>query len=289
EAPAVAARPSVEPSATAAPAAPTALPNVGDEPSCAIPDPGAGPYAVEPRAVGVGRLHGPLPSADGYVLVLHLHGGEGARRSIVAAGLSPVLVTVDAGIGSRAYAEAFYGPEPLEEILAATRAALAPAKLRHLVLSSWSAGYGGIREMLAQHPTVPSAVVLLDSVHAGYEPDGETLVRVGLTPFVNLFDRALHDEATVVLTHSAIVPPSYASTTEVADFLLGEVGGRRSYGGLTPSHGVELKTRYDQASLHLRGYTGTGKGAHCAHLAMLGEVLRDEVLPSLAVRDRDPQ
>lgn len=252
------------------------------EASCAIPDPGPGPYEPEWRKLPIGRMVVPSPAPrDRYDLVVHLHGGEGARRVVAAAGLGVVLVAVDAGVGSRAYAETFYGPEPLEEILAGVDAALAPAQLGHLVISSWSAGYGGVREILKQHPTAPSGVVLLDSVHTSFGPDGESLVTEGLAPFVNLADRALHDGAVVVLTHSAISPPGYASTTEVADHLLEQIGGRRRYGGLVPRHGVELKTRYDEGSFHLRGYTGTDKGAHCAHLAMLGEILKDDVLPAL--------
>lgn len=291
--------PSLAPSTAAAtattdvePLAPAATPSAstdepvadgpGGEASCAIPDPGPGPYEPDWRKLPIGRMVVPSPAPSGkYDLVVHLHGGEGARRVVAAAGLGVVLVAIDAGVGSRAYAETFYGPEPLEEILASVDAALAPAQLGHLIVSSWSAGYGGVREILKQHPTAPSGVVLLDSVHTSFGPDGDSLVTEGLAPFVNLADRALHDGAVVVLTHSAIVPPGYASTTEVADHLLEQLGGRRRYGGLVARHGVELKTRYDEGSFHLRGYTGTGKGAHCAHLAMLGEILKDDVLPAL--------
>lgn len=271
-----------------APTAPTAsaLWPEGDGPereaSCAIPDPGPGPYEPQWTDLPIGRMVVPAPRPpERYDLVVHLHGGEGARRVIARAGLGVVVVAVDAGVGSRAYAETFYGPDPLEEILASVDAIMAPAQLDHLVISSWSAGYGGVREILKQHPTTPSAVILLDSVHASFAPDGESLVTEGLQPFVLLADRAQHEGAVVVMTHSAIEPPGYASTTEVADHLLSEIGGRRRYAGLIPRHGVELKTRYDEGGFHLRGYTGTGKGAHCAHLAMLGEILKDDVLPAL--------
>jgi hypothetical protein len=282
-APAAATAASPPPTTTAQSAPAVASAGNDGDPTCAIVDPGPGPYEPAWRDLPIGRMVVPAPAPQGsYTLVLHLHGGEGARRTVAAAGLDVVLATVDLGVGSRVYAEAFYGPEPLEELIAAVDEALAPARLGHLVVSSWSAGYGGVRSILQQHPTTPSAVVLLDSVHASFQPNGDALATEGLEPFVHLFDRAKHNGAFVLLTHSAIVPPGFASTTEVADYLLAQVGGRRRYGGLTPAHGVELKTRYDEAMLHLRGYTGTGKGAHCAHLAMLGEVLAQDVLPGLA-------
>ncbi len=251
------------------------------EASCHVPDQGAGPYG-DWQALPIGRMVVPEPPPeDVYDVLLHFHGGEAVRRLVAPAGLKLVIVTVDAGVGSSAYGQAYQGPEPLEEGLATIDAALAPARLRYLILSSWSAGYGAVRELLRAHPTVPNAVVLLDSVHASYQPDGEHLVTEGLAPFLSLAQRAVAGEAVVVLTHSEIRPPNYASTAEVASYLLAEIGGRRRYAGLMPAHGLEAKTTYDQGAFHLRGFTGTGKEAHCAHLKMLPDILRDDVLPKL--------
>ena len=254
------------------------------EASCHIADRGAGPYG-DWQALPIGRMVVPEPPPEEvYDVLLHFHGGEAMRRLVAPAGLALVIATVDAGVGSSAYAEAYQGPEPLEEALATINAALAPARLRHLILSSWSAGYGAVRELLRAHPTVPNAVVLLDSVYASYHEDGETLVEEGLAPFVSVAQRAMAGEAVVVLTHSEIRPPDYASTAEVASYLLSEIGGRRRYAGLLPTQGVEAKTSYEKGALHIRGYTGTGKESHCAHLKMLPDILRDDVLPELRRR-----
>lgn len=256
-----------------------------DDASCAIPDQGRGAYG-EQQALPTGVMVAPPITGDRYDLLLHLHGGEAVRRVVAPADLGLVIVTVDEGVGSKVYAEAFYGPEPLEELLEAVGERLAPAVLRHLIVSSWSAGYGGVREILTQHPTAASAVILLDSVHAGYGPDGETLVEAGLGPFVSLAHRAILEETTMVLTHSDIRPPSFASTTEIADYLLARVDGRRAYAGLVSTFGVEHKTSFERGRLRLRGYTGTTKGAHCAHLRMLAGILEDDVMPYLA--DSEP-
>jgi hypothetical protein len=160
-------------------------------------------------------------------------------------------------------------------------AALSPTRVRHLLLSSWSAGYGAIREILREHPTVPSAVVLLDSLHASYVGDDNAIDPAGLAPFVAYARRAVAGEAVMVVTHSEIRPPGYASTSETASKLIGELGGSRSYAGLMPTHGVEAKTRFSDGQLEVRGYTGSDKNAHCAHLRMLGDILRDEVMPKL--------
>ncbi len=255
-----------------------------DAASCAIPDRGMGRYGAQ-QALPTGVMVAPPLEEDRYDLLLHMHGGEAVRRVVAPADLGLVVVTVDAGVGSKVYSETFYGPDPLEELLEAVHRHLAPKVLRHLIVSSWSAGYGGVREILTHHPTTPSAVILLDSVHAGYEPDGETLVEIGLTPFVSAAQRAELGATTVVLTHSDIRPPSFASTTEVADYLLDAVEGRRTYAGLIDTFGVQHKTSFERGQLIVRGYTGTDKGAHCAHLRMLAGILEHDVLPRL----RDPE
>jgi hypothetical protein len=254
-------------------------------PTCGIPDRGSGPYGSW-QTLPLGRMMVPTPApAESYDLLLHFHGGEAMRRVVapeMPAGETPlVLAAVDAGVGSQAYAEAFAGAQPLEELLGTVGAALAPARLRYLVLSGWSAGYGALREILREHPTVPNALVLLDSLHSAYGPDGQSLVEESLAPFVAFARRAQSREAVMVLTHSEIRPPGYASTSEVASHLIDELGGKRSYAGLLPLRGVEAKTRWDDGLVSVRGYTGASKEAHCAHVAMLGDILRDDVLPAL--------
>ncbi len=251
--------------------------------SCSIPDNGTGRYGAA-KKVPFGYMVAPPIDGDRYDLLLHFHGGEAVRRVVAPADLGLVIVTVDLGVGSKIYSDSFYGPEPLEEVLEAVGRHMSddkPRLLRHLIVSSWSAGYGGVREILNQHPTAASAVVLLDSVHAGYQPDGESLVEVGLGPFVSLAHRALLEETTMVLTHSDIQPPNFASTTEVATYLLGKIEGRRSYAGLIDTFGVEHKTSFEKGALAIRGFTGNDKGAHCAHLRMLRGILEKDVLPRL--------
>src|SRR5690606_15009114 len=122
--------------------------------SCAVPDRGVGDYG-EWQTLPVGRMRVPRsPPEEAIDLLIHFHGGEAASRVVAPEGLGLVIAVVDAGVGSQAYAEAFAGGEPLGELLATVGAALAPARLRNLVLSSWSAGYGAVREILREFPTV---------------------------------------------------------------------------------------------------------------------------------------
>jgi hypothetical protein len=263
---------STEPSAQVAEREP------GDPEACSIEDVGNGNYTERELGIASARLFVPDPLPREYDLLLHFHGGEPVRRLVAPAKLGLVIATIDAGQGSQRY-RGVVGPKLLDEISAATLAKLG-AKPRHLVLSSWSAGYGAVHELLLQAPTAWRAIVLLDSLHASYDASGKADEKT-LVPFFALAKRAEAEEQLLVLTHSSITPPGYASTSEVAAAMIAHVGGRRRYAGLEPRFGVELRTRFDRNALHIRGYTGTDKAAHCAHLRLLSAILEDDVLPFL--------
>jgi hypothetical protein len=155
------------------------------------------------------------------------------------------------------------------------------AHIRHLAVSSWSAGQGAVRKIVSHFGSRVDAVVLLDSLHSGYEPGAGHRVSEG--PIAGVLDyaaRAANGEATLFLSHSQIVPPGYPSTTEVADHLLASVTGTRTpMQGMNPL-GAELVSGFDRGGMHVRGYLGGDKAAHCAHVELLAEVVRDYLEPS---------
>lgn len=275
---------------------PGPLADAGAEPveaSCRVPDQGFGSYGPW-QSLSVGRLLAPRPLPEGPVtLLVHFHGAEAARKLLAPAELGIVLVGIDAGEGSAAYEEAFYGDGMLEALLDGVLRALRAEGAREpalgpLVVSSWSAGYGAVRQLLLHASARPAAVVLLDSLHASYVGSSERLEPTSLEPFVELARRAYEGEPRLWLLHSEIRPPSFASTGQTAAYLLDAVGGQRRYAGLTPVEGVEHKTRYDHEGLHVWGFTGTDREAHCAQLRLLLPVLRDQVLPALRSASGSP-
>jgi len=268
--------------------------------SCKMPDSGFGDYGPWlPLSLGRMMVPGGEPSPQSFDLLIHFHGGEAAAQLLAPAGLELVLIAVDAGVGSQRYTEALASePAFLNDAIDAVREVLGgQAALRYLIITSWSAGYGAVRQLL-QHddPSRLDAVVLLDGLHAGYrgadEPPGDggydrpELETSGLEPFVDFARRAQASQALMIITHSAIRPPGYASTTETASYLLAQLGGQRRYAGLKKMFGVTQQTLYRSGKLEIRGFTGTTPEAHCAHLRMLLPIVRDDVLPGL--RGRQP-
>jgi hypothetical protein len=258
--------------------------------ACYMPDPGFGRYSHWQR-VGMGHMIAPLRGGrtvdGGYDVVVHFHGREAVRHAFVEVAEGVVLVGVDLGSTSAPYQRAFDRPEAFVDLLDRVTRALAVhsgdprAHIRHLAVSSWSAGQGAVRKIVAQFGSRIDAVVLLDSLHSGYEPGGGH--RVAEPPIAGVMDfaaRAARGEAVLFLSHSQVVPPGYPSTTEVADHLLAALDASRAPRQGTSPLGAELASGFDRGGLHVRGYLGGDKTAHCAHVELLAEVVRDYLEPA---------
>ena len=91
------------------------------------------------------------------------------------------------------------------------------------------------------------------------------------------------DKRLFAITHSTIQTP-YASTTENVVLLIGRRGrgpaARVSMPGPRPD--MELTSRADRGSFHVRGFAGQDKTAHANQLYSFGELL----LPYLKERWR---
>lgn len=253
--------------------------------SCAIADRGLGPYRPWQRLERGAVLIPQATLGPRYDLLLHFHGSEAVRKVLAPAGLPLVIAALDAGQGSQPYRDALQDAAAFARLLASVQTAVengwgTEPELRHVALSSWSAGYGGVGAILRHHPKRPAAVVLLDSLHASYR-GGHDLAVEELQPFLELAERARDGEQLLVIAHAEIRPPDFASTAETASYLLGQLGGQRRYAGLRVVAGLQQKTEYRQGGLLVQGFTGTSRAAHCAHLSMLLPILRDEVLPRL--------
>lgn len=263
--------------------------------ACMVPPKGYGNYT---RWKNLSLGHVILPKTGGktddggFDVVLHFHGHEAVRNGFVEVADGTVLAAVDLGVGSGVYEDTFARKELLPEMLDSLTSVLKShsgdprAHVRNLALSSWSAGYGAVVNVLKHHADKVDAVVLLDSLHAGYVKgpphDMNALhgVHVGsIAPILPFAKRAAAGEKILYLTHSAVRPPGYAATSEVASFLLHALAIDRSPAtGITPL-GIELTTEARVGGLSVKGYKGDDEVAHCAHVELLGHVVRDVLEP----------
>ncbi len=246
------------------------------------------------------------PHSDGkFDLLLHFHGNTAVvKESAEVANLNAAVAIVNLGIGSAPYEECFAVPGSYEDLLATIesgvkRRGLANAELRRVALSGWSAGYGSIGTILQQrrgHDPL-DAILILDGIHAGWE-DG-ALNRRQMKPFAEAADRAKRGEIYFGITHSAIDPKAYASTTLTADYLLASVdlsplardpvADAPKYltlesmkGAVSKKHEKTMEPTREgwTGSFHVVGYKGETKEHHMAHLFQMGATL----LPDLVKR-----
>lgn len=250
---------------------------------CLTDDPGFGAYEPWRRGLPTGQVMVPRAwkKSGTFDVVFHFHGHEAARKEWVRVMGGPVFVGVDLGTGSGAYDQYFSSPDAFRELLLATERVVASrmgvpgAKVRRIGLSAWSAGYGAVGRILGQKRNV-DAVVLLDGLHSGYDPGGGTLNAMQLAPFAEFAREAAARKKLMYVTHSSIIPPGYSSTTETANYLIAEVGGRplatKPRG--TDPFGLDLISWFVKGGFHVRGYAGNGPADHCAQFGAYRELLR---------------
>jgi hypothetical protein len=201
---------------------------------------GLGPYSRYHNVALGGHMlipqRGGHTDEMGYDVLLHFHGHEALRKTLVQVSRGVVFVGFDKGLGSGAYSRAFAAPKSLRRVLDSVRARLVEytgdsrAHVRRVALSAWSAGYGAVNEILKYAPSSVDAVVLLDGLHAGWDPSrpharGVTAVSgAAIAPTLRYAARAQGGEGSFVFTHSEVDPVTYPSTELTAGYLLAEIG-----------------------------------------------------------------
>lgn len=229
--------------------------------------------------------------ATGAVLSVHFHTTpwfvvqEHLRRT----NPGPLLV-VTLGEGSATYAKPYRDTNRFArqlELVATPlkqRGADKNFRITSVDLSSFSAGYGAVRELLKSpaYFQIIRRIVLLDSLYAGWEGDAATpatrkpqadQIEVWM-PFVRA---AVRGEKTFVLTHSAVPTLKYASTADCADAILARLGVARQpvpTGALPASNDPDfpLRSRADSGRFHVWGYDGTDAQAHLTHARHMADV-----------------
>lgn len=244
-------------------------------------------------------------TTDGtYDLLVHFHGNTAVvRESAEAANLDALVAVVNLGIGSAPYEEAYAVPGTWEELLGsiqrgARERGIASPRLRRVALSGWSAGYGAISTILQVRRGREDldAILSLDGIHCGWELGA--LNARQMAPFAAAAKKAAAGDLLFSITHSAIDPRAYASTTATADYLLEAAGGRRGapaapppYLSLASMKGAVARDREKTmeptseariGGLVVRGYRGETAEHHMAHLFQMAAT----VLPELVDRWR---
>jgi hypothetical protein len=154
-----------------------------------------------------------------------------------------IAATLSVGSGSKAFNDAFQDTSKflslVDSLLSEAKARVGHnLKLRCLILSGFSAGYGAIRRILSTESNYArvDAVLLLDGIHTSYLPERKVLAEggrvdsTGLLTYIKLASDAMSKKShkRFLITHSEIFPGTFVSTTESSDYLLGTLSiGRK--------------------------------------------------------------
>ncbi len=209
-------------------------------------------------------------------LDIHFMGGTWVPKHASATMAQPVIVAASyLGAGSGVYARPFAADSLLYDMLldsVRVRLAAVPGapRVRRVVLSGWSAGYGAIREILRRPANVRrvDGVLLIDGIHTSYLPEGKPLAEggvldtAGLAPFVSFAHLAMDGRKSFVITHSEIFPGTFASTTECTDWLLGTLGLKRTPVLEWGPMGTQLLSDSKQGRLEILGFAGNTAPDH---------------------------
>ncbi len=240
----------------------------------------------------------------GIDVIVHFNAAMLAGRSWQTSHANAVVVSAAFGAyGSGPYQEAMADPGRFGRMIAEVVAGVSAQKrhpglhVRHVGIVAWSAGFGAVGRVLAvpKYFAQVDSVILLDAMQAGYKdpsrgmgqgPDRVSLT--GIDPYVRFAREAMTGKKQLVITHTSIVPPEYASTTDAALALVAAVAAPKHETSESNSRGMVRSYRVDTGDLHVHGYRGQGPDDHMKHLHMVGDVVRDWLVPRWGAPARAP-
>ena len=256
---------------------------------------GLGPYDMYRNVRVRGRMlipqRGGFTESMGADVLVHFHGHEPVRKTLVQVARGISFVGIDLGVLSGPYMKAFQTPGTFQILRQSIEQALrdktgdSRAHIRNLGLSAWSAGYGAINEILKSSDHGVDTVVLLDGLHTGFDPAAPAfpsrtrpLSPVNISPILDFARLARRGEKLFVFTHSQVDPVTYPSTERTADLVLEQLGLAR-----TPAESGEAPFARtgsaDEKGFHLWSYKGGDTKAHCEHIRFIGPIVRDILEP----------
>jgi hypothetical protein len=233
---------------------------------------------VLPRPVHIFVPAGVAPSA-GTTLLIHFHGAAYiAEHAAAAAERGYIVAVVNAGAGSSAYERLFADPAVFDSLLAGIGYTVQrdprAQTFGRVVVSAFSAGHGAVRALLRvpRHFERIDGALLLDGIHAGYVPDGTVLFEGGsldsaaLEPYTRLARAAIRGEKAILITHSAVFPGTFASTTETTDYLMDSVQLERTAVLQWGPVGMQQLSEVRTGRLLVMGFAGNSAPDHMDHL-----------------------
>ena len=226
-----------------------------------------------------------------FDLVIHFHGPHAATMTAFDdAGLDAAIVSVNLGDGGTRYGAAASDPALVDRLVAFAEhevdARAQGAKVGRIALSSWSAGFGAVREILKRpHDSARvDAVLLADGLFTEWSSSkdaprksasGKPAPRDAdfekVQAVIDFARRATEGETLFVLTHTAIDRRYYPDAPRTAAAMLREFNVERGFpDGLHASASASQRYATDSAGFHIWGFGGKTWADHLAQHREMG-------------------
>jgi hypothetical protein len=219
-------------------------------------------------------------------LLIHFHGaGYVPKRAACDSGRPFLVAVVNLGSGSAVYENEFRDEATFPRLVETIRTSVSERaameiEISRIYLSSFSAGYGAVRAILKNHPSVADGIVLLDGLHTDYVPSGRVLAQGGalnakkLKGFLEYARLATEGKKQFLITHSEIFPGTYASTTETADYLINALHLQRRAVLKPDPAGMQMLSETHRRGLTILAFAGNTAPDHIDHLHGLAAFLK---------------
>lgn len=168
----------------------------------------------------------------------------------------------------------------------------AQRKWTQIELAGWSAGCGGIRQILqhAGERAAISRVWCIDGIHASYRngkpgPKESDIDPGRLNGLVEYARIAIAGKKQLLVLHTEIFPGTFASTTETADWLLRELSVPRTAVLRWGPMGSQQLSEAGKGGFGLRGYAGNAAPDHVDLLHALPELLAMDGGPEVSSKE----
>lgn len=226
-----------------------------------------------------------LKQFDSVDLIIHFHGASYvAMNAVHNSEKNLVLAVVNEGHGSSVYEKAFTGTSTFPNLIKQIADLIKSKKsvsvnLNKIYFTSFSAGYGAVREIIKTHSSLINGILLLDGLHTDYIPDRKTLADGGelntekLKRFLQYAELAINNECRFMITHSEIYPGTYASLTETTDWLIEQLGLTRTAVLNWGPVGMQQISELRKNNFTVLGFAGNSARDHIDHYHALPKFL----------------
>lgn len=213
-------------------------------------------------------------------LLIFFHGGRWLPEQAVASNGRMAIISIQIGAGSSTYVKAFADPERLGKLLAEAETK-AGVKFGDITLAGWSAGCQAVREILKtpRYYDRVERILLIDGIHTGYVngkpgPQESQIETDNLEIFLKFGRDAIAGKKQMIVTHSEIFPGTFASTTETADYLVSQLGLKRTPTAKWGPMQTQQLSEVRQGRFTLIGYAGNSAPDHVDQLHSLPDYLK---------------